>query len=96
MTLVEAIRETWGERRDPLPTTVAECKALRDSGYGSTVEDDRYGVSVMFTGSTVRARLTDRQALRDWDIEHGEVESVEWTFREFVDAMSNEQQELFA
>ena len=90
MTLGEAIRQMWPKVRatTPLPTTVAEVRALRDSGFGCPV-DDQHMIHVTFHGRTVHVTLID-PVTRECD-------GGEFTAREFLELIAEPaQRSLFA
>lgn len=90
MTLGEAIRQVWPKVRatTPLPTTVAEVRALRDSGFGGLL-DDKHTIHVAFHGRTVHVTLID-PVTRECD-------GGEFTAREFLELIAEPaQRSLFA
>jgi hypothetical protein len=93
VTLGEAIRQVWPTmQRVPLPATVADVKAMRDSGFGCSLPGDRYRVTVAFWGNRIDARLMDHEALKAWEIEDGLVEGGTYTAREFLDLIAQPDQ----
>lgn len=98
MTPGEAIRQVWPKVRatTPLPTTVAEVRALRDSGFGCPV-DDRHRLRVTFSGDRVKVVLFDFGAIPGGGCDEPPAVIRDCTAREFLDLIAEPAQaSLFA